>query len=134
MIQRTPTRRKRKTPRVIHSERSGLGHKRERLHGKAKTFRRMELFERSRGRCEDEWPEDCPEYMYIRCSRRINSGTYDPSYNPHGMEWSHNRHAANKCDCMACGIASCHDCHVKRHNAGGKPITVTKKSLQISSK
>jgi hypothetical protein len=123
---------KRKTPRAVHSERTAHlngGHKRVRLIGIAKTLRRLELFQRSRGRCEDEWPEDCPEFMYIRCNRRINSDTYDPAYNPRGMQWSHNRHAANKCDCMACGIASCAECHAKRHNAGGKPITVRKKDI-----
>jgi hypothetical protein len=121
---------KRETPRTIHPERSGSGHKRERLHGKAREQRRAEIFARSGGRCEELTGDPIvvvqtqagPIGIYFSCNRRINSGTYDPSYNPHGMEWSHNRHAANKCDCMACGIASCHDCHVKRHAGGnGKP-------------
>jgi hypothetical protein len=105
---------KRETPRVIHSERSGGKHKRVRLHGKAREARRAEVFERAGGRCEEiieatlaafPW---CP--VTVRCPNRAT-------------EWSHKKHAANKCDCLSpdCNIASCHECHVKRHNAGGKP-------------
>lgn len=37
------------------------------------------------------------------------------------MEWSHKRHAANKCDSKNGGIASCRDCHREFH-AGGKAV------------
>lgn len=102
--------RQRSKPRVIHPERSG-GHKRERLYGKARERRRADIFERAGGRCEDTihtiaFGEGC--MVDVRCTNRAT-------------EWSNMRHGANKCDCMECGIASCHECHVKRHNSNGKP-------------
>ena len=92
-----------------------MGHKRERLKGDAKTKRREEIFRRAGGMCEEIIRCKLPEcnvgsrcYHVYRCPNRAT-------------EWSHLRHGANKCDHMNCGIASCHECHVKRHNAGGKP-------------
>jgi hypothetical protein len=119
---------KRETPRVIHSERSGGKHKRVRLHGAARDKRRAEVFERAGGRCEERttyfsWIPGVGEALISdRCPRPAT-------------EWSHKKHAANKCDCFSsdCNIASCHECHVRRHNCGGKPITVTKKSLKESA-
>ncbi len=113
---RIPT--KRATPRVIHPERSG-GHHRVRLHGKAREQRRAEVFERAGGRCEEKYPAMVPsiggdlngEWMIVRCPNRAT-------------EWSHIRHGSNKCDCFSpdCNIASCHECHRKRHAGGnGKP-------------
>lgn len=86
-----------------------------RLRGKAKTERRRDIFERSGGRCEQMIPLRYNTCLHFglpigtteRCWKRI---TWD------SMEWSHNRHAANKCDCMECGIASCKECHARRHN------------------
>src|ERR1051325_3906160 len=95
---------KRKTPRVIHPERTAhiTGHKRERLHGEARSKRRAEIFERAGGRCEELIGEplstvptkDGVMVIKFRCNRPAT-------------EWSHKRHGANKCDCMQCGIASC---------------------------
>lgn len=112
-MNRTPIPKKRKTLRAIHSERTG-SHKRERLYGAAKAKRRAEIFERAGGRCEElievrtMFPtHDC--ISYFRCRNRAT-------------EWSHIKHGPRKCDCMACGIASCTECHKRRHNGGnGKP-------------
>lgn len=99
---------KRKTPRTIHPERSG-GHLRVRLHGAARQKRRAEIFDRAGGMCED-WLatavldiNDEHRLYGIRCHNRAT-------------EWSHKKHGARKCDCMDCGIASCAECHRKRHN------------------
>lgn len=119
--QRTRIPRKRSKPRAVHSERTAhiTGHKRVRLHGAARDKRRAEVFERAGGRCEElkaltySRVDGLPEIV-VRCSNRAT-------------QWSHKRHAANKCDCYsptaqgACSIASCDECHKKRHNAGGKP-------------
>ena len=131
---------KRKTPRRTRSE-LFFGHKRERLYGAERSARRAEIFERAGGRCEDVTGEMIAEHkgvgLYFRCGAPINLGTYDPATNPRGMEWSHKRHGANKCDCYsptaqdACSIASCHTCHVKRHNCGGKPIAVRKRDIKM---
>lgn len=114
MKQRTRIPKRRQKPRVIHPERSG-GHLRLRLYGKARSERRREIFERSQGRCEAMRNFIVPEVLWhiygasliSRCNRAI---TWDL------MEWSHNRHGANKCDCLDCGIASCKECHARRHN------------------
>jgi hypothetical protein len=113
---RIPTKRAR--PRVVHSERTDhiTGHKRVRLRGVARDKRRVEVFERAGGRCEERiswkgWIHGAGEVLVSdRCPNRAT-------------EWSHMRHGSNKCDCLSpkCNIASCHECHVKRHNAGGKP-------------
>lgn len=109
---------KRTKPRRKRPELFGHDHG-LRLRGKAKEKQRRAIFERSKGRCEE----------IVRCSLpECNEGgkcwhTY-LCWKPitwESMEWSHKRHAANKCDCLMCGIASCHQCHVSRHNAGGKP-------------
>jgi hypothetical protein len=102
---------------------------REKLYGKAKEARRREIFERSGGRCEQTFRTHETEVIsavmgyavVTRCNRHITWEKYDPDSNPNGMEWSHNRHAANKCDCLACGIASCHECHQRRHNPKSCP-------------
>ena len=101
---------------MIHPERSG-GHKRERLHGTAREKRRAEIFERAGGRCEEI------EHLGFGYGKRCGRPA---------TEWSHKQHGPRKCDCMDCGIASCSACHRKRHNAGGKPIAVTKKSLKAA--
>jgi len=85
-----------------------------RLYGAERSARRAEIFERSGGRCEEKrvLPSNWPPYDH-RCNQPI---TWE------SMEWSHKRHGCNKCDCMECGIASCADCHRKRHAGGnGKP-------------
>ena len=112
---------KRETPRAIHSERSGGEHKRVRLYGKAREARRAEVFERAGGRCEE----------IITVQRNVSWNRWHPYFVPtqercpnRATEWSHRKHAANKCDCFSpdCSIASCHACHVKRHAGGnGKP-------------
>jgi hypothetical protein len=80
---------------------------RERLHGhEAKEARRREIFKRSGGRCENILPDG------ERCPNEITWTT---------MEWSHNRHAANKDDSKAGGIASCRPCHRDKHS-GGKAV------------
>ena len=137
MKQRTRIPRKRATPRNIHPERSGSHRIRLRTRAE-KEARRRELFERSDGRCEDLIGDPITSVqtqegivaLYFRCNRRINIKAYDPAFNPQGMEWSHRRHGSNKCDCMDCGIASCHECHVKRHNCGGKPCP---KKVKVSA-
>ena len=98
---------KRTTPRRIHSERSG-GHQRIRLYGAAREKRRAEIFERAGGRCEEQvWNvqgmQGVYQWGFYRCRN-------------YATEWSHKRHGANKCDCMDCGIASCRECHARRHN------------------
>jgi hypothetical protein len=128
---RIPTKRAR--PRVIHSERTAhiAGHKRVRLTRKSDIDkRRAEVFERAGGRCE-EWIVIGPDYVegFGACNKMKRCPN-------RATQWSHAKHAARKCDCYsptaagACSIASCEDCHTKRHNCGGKPITVTKKSLK----
>lgn len=100
---------------------------REKLYNEAKTARRREIFERSKGYCEAEksivaydfWGNAGVVQTY-RCYKPITWET---------MEWSHKRHAANKDDSLEGGIASCRECHEKQHNAGGKPITVRKKDI-----
>src|SRR4029077_8526325 len=37
------------------------------------------------------------------------------------MEWSHNAHGARKSDSLEDGIASCKDCHRRRHASQGVP-------------
>jgi len=109
-----PPRKKRSKPRAVHSERSGLEHKRIRLYGAARAKRREEIFARAGGKCEDLVPYRRfwfnGEIEYGRCNNRAT-------------EWSHARHAANKCDCLdpKCSIASCKDCHDKRHNPKACP-------------
>jgi len=80
---------------------------RVRLHGKAKTEQRMKLFTRSKGHCEAQVPYRKfwfnGEIDYGRCNARITWQSF---------HWSHNRHGANKCDCLECGIASCETCHL----------------------
>lgn len=92
-----------------------------RLRGKAKEKQRRAIFARSGGYCEEmvQVPDSVCELLNLvgvdlraRCMKRI---TWE------SMEWSHNRHAANKCDCLQCGIASCRECHARKHNSGGKP-------------
>lgn len=119
---------KRKTPRAVHSERTAhiTGHKRIRLYGKAREQRRLEVFLRANSRCEEiircELPE-CNEggkaWHTWRCNKLAT-------------EWSHLKHGPNKCDCLdpKCSIASCTECHKKRHNAGGKPVP---RKPQVSS-
>lgn len=119
---------KRKTPRAVHSERTAhiTGHRRIRLYGKAREQRRAEIFARAEGRCEERIEighfegEDGNPFLPVfkRCP---NSPT----------EWSHKKHGARKCDCMECGIASCTECHKKRHNAGGKPVPRKPKILSM---
>lgn len=107
---------KRKTPRVIHPERSDTFHKRVRLYGEARSKRRAEVFARAKGRCEEQVKVKLFEGVVVeafeirRCHRRAT-------------QWSHMKHGARKCDCLDpnCNIASCDECHDKRHNAGGKP-------------
>ena len=108
--------RKRSTPRVIHPERSG-GHLRVRLHGKAREKRRAEVFERAGGRCEEM-------LLALSLPEAIAFGSLTYRCNNKATEWSHMRHGSNKCDCLdpLCNIASCTECHRKRHNAGGKPV------------
>lgn len=133
---------KRDKPRRTRSE-LFFGHKRERLHGAARSARRAEIFERAGGRCEEQvivsWVTtgytihgdygSTPVYEHIpireRCPNRAT-------------EWSHKRHGSNKCDCYsptakdACSIASCSDCHRKRHAGGaGKPIAVRKRDIKM---
>ena len=129
-IARRRSRTRRKRPDL--PEFAFMDHKAVTLRGSAKKARRRELFERSAGKCEDNANQDkvclkilgkapegntclqtpgtcesCPEWHSRRCERPI---TWD------SMEWSHLHHGANKCDCMACGIASCKECHRRRHN------------------
>lgn len=119
MKARTPIRRKRYTPRVVHSERTAhiTGHKRVRLYGKAREQRRTEIFERAGGRCEEIWgfvalpTSEGPLILSARCK------------NP-ATEWSHKRHGSNKCDCLECGIASCSECHRRRHQPKACPKKV----------
>jgi hypothetical protein len=117
--QRKPVPRKRRKPRVVHSERTAhiTGHKRVRLTRKADIDkRRAEVFERAGGRCEEILPAIVAPFSRktLMAARRCPN---------RATEWSHKKHAANKCDCLSpdCNIASCHECHIKRHNAGGKP-------------
>lgn len=93
---------------------------REKLYGAAKTEQRWKLFVRSGGSRETGLGGYCEAYLFtegplvmrVRCFKPITWET---------MEWSHNRHAANKDDSLEGGIASCRECHQKSHNAGGKP-------------
>lgn len=119
MKQRKPIPRRRKTPRRKRPE-LFHGHKAVRLHGKAREKRRAEIFARAGGRCEEMVDRTVfsasmrgPWYDTFRERQRCNAPA---------TEWSHKKHGARKCDCLDCGIASCADCHRKRHNAGGKPV------------
>ena len=117
MKQRKPIPKKRKTPRNIHSERSG-GHLRVRLHGKAREARRAEIFARAGNYCEEIIRCPLPE-----CNEGGKAWHVYRCPNP-ATEWSHARHGSNKCDCLdpRCSIASCTDCHKRRHAGGnGKP-------------
>lgn len=85
---------------------------REKLYNEAKTARRREIFERSRGRCEAIRPSEAYGnvlgiVVMVRCFAPITWET---------MEWSHKRHAANKDDSLEGGIASCRECHERQHN------------------
>lgn len=115
MKARKPIRKRRSKPRRV------IG--REKLYGKAKEARRREIFERSGGRCEEsqvlcEFPTWSIENgvvmrnVVLRCNRPI---TWE------SMEWSHNRHGANKDDSMSGGIASCRECHDRRHHPKACP-------------
>ena len=108
---------KRKTPRAVHSERTAhiTGHKRIRLYGNAREQRRAEIFARAGGRCEE-----------MVWSVQGMAGNYKWGFYPcrnYATEWSHLKHGPNKCDCLdpKCSIASCTECHRRRH-AGGKPV------------
>ena len=115
--QRTRIPKKRSKPRVVHSERTAhiTGHKRVRLYGKAREQRRAEIFARAGGRCEERIPHRLYNGFYFMDTTRQCGRP--------ATEWSHMRHGAHKCDCLSpkCSIASCEECHKKRHNAGGKP-------------
>lgn len=110
-MSRIPPRRK---PRRVRSE-LFFGHKRVVLRGRDRVVRRAEIFERAGGRCEEEkevhtW-NDNALYHEIEYQRCFNQAT----------EWSHKQHGQRKCDCMECGIASCADCHRKRHQPKAVP-------------
>lgn len=112
-MSRIPPRRK---PRRVRSE-LFFGHKRVVLHGEARSKRRAEIFERAGGRCEEVTSISfIPVLITKRCPNRAT-------------EWSHTRHGANKCDCLdpRCSIASCAECHKRRH-AGGKPVPVKERT------
>ena len=97
---RKPRYKKRKEPRRV------VG--REILHGEAKTERRCELFQRSGGFCEAKVPWQGFSHILMRCNAPITWET---------MHWSHDRHAANKDDSLAAGLATCESCHlVGKHN------------------
>jgi hypothetical protein len=84
-----------------------LGH-RVKLYGADKEAMRERIFKRAGDRCEEKVIgrrfADGGKWM-VRCP------------NP-ATQWSHNRHGSNKCDCLKCGIASCTDCHRRKHNTG----------------
>lgn len=108
MKSRKPIRKRRSKPRRV------LG--REKLYGKAKEARRREIFERSGGFCEQGWQKPNGLVMVAwRCNRPI---TWE------SMEWSHDRHGANKDDSLEGGIASCKECHQRRHNPKACPTKV----------
>ena len=109
--------RKRKTPRAVHSERTEhvTGHKRVRLYGKAREQRRAEIFARAGHYCEEiircplpECNEGGKAWHVYRCPNKPT-------------EWSHMRHGPHKCDCLECGIASCTECHRRRHQPKACP-------------
>lgn len=126
MTLRTPIPRKRKRPRAVHSERTAhiTGHQRVVLPkgSKAREQRRAEIFARAGGRCEERVTYYGPFEGQTFMGRCMNKAT----------EWSHARHGANKCDCLdpKCSIASCTECHRKRH-AGGKPVPRKPKVLSM---
>lgn len=80
--------------------------KREKLFGVDKTNRRMEIFERSGGRCEALVSRMHSSRWNDRCNRPI---TWED------FEWSHLKHGAKKDDRKSGGIASCKQCHRDRH-------------------
>lgn len=92
---------KRRTPRRVRD--------RVRHHGKRRIEDRLDAFRRSGGRCEMS-VSGVPE-IFIRCDRRIYLSTF---------HWAHERHGCNKSDDKA--KASCRECHLAQHNAGGKPV------------
>lgn len=86
---------------------------REKLYGEAKTQRRREIFERSKGFCEALRPWEFEPMIMARCAAPITLET---------MEWSHKRHGSAKDDSLDGGIASCKDCHRAQHNWSGPPM------------
>lgn len=94
---------KRKRPGL--AEFAHLGGHGIRLHGKARSQRRLEIFTRAGWRCE----------TYLMNRGDLSSLARCP--NP-ATEWSHRRHGPHKCDCLdpRCSIASCADCHQKIHS------------------
>lgn len=108
---------KRAVPRVIHPERSNPvdGHIRERLTGKAREKRRAEIFERAGRYCEEIIRCQLPE-----CNEGGKAWHTFRCPNP-PTEWSHKKHGARKCDCLDCGIASCRECHNRKHRPKACP-------------
>lgn len=90
------------------------------LRGKDKEELRREVFRRSGGFCEEivrcQLPE-CNEggkaWHTYRCGQLISWET---------MELSHLKHGPRRSDTPEDTIASCKECHARRHNAGGKPV------------
>lgn len=81
------------------------------LFGKDKSAMRERIFERAGGRCEDQVKleygvEGMPQHTvpFVRCTRAAT-------------EWSHLRHGPNKTDELTGGIASCSECHRRRHGS-----------------
>jgi hypothetical protein len=109
---------KRREPRRVRD--------REQLHGDAKTGRRDEIFQRSKGRCEAcrvcGKPSDAQVHRFWEPPGGHEFARCEVPISPVTMHWSHKRHAARKDDVLAGGIASCLRCHAYSHNAGGKPV------------
>lgn len=80
------------------------------LYGADKEAMRERIFERADGRCEEV-------RLVPFIGRYVKTPVLSRCPNP-ATEWSHNRHGSNKCDCLKCGIASCTDCHRRKHSTG----------------
>lgn len=81
------------------------------LYGADKSAQREKIFERAGGMCE--------EIIYCKLSECQPAKKYHNWHCPNpATEWSHNRHGSNKCDCLKCGIASCTQCHRRKHSSG----------------
>ena len=88
---------------------------------------RLKAFERSGGHCEEIVRCPLPEcnergiaWHTFRCFKPITLES---------MHLSHRKHGPRRDDTLKSVIASCEECHVKRHNAGGKPCPPKPKDL-----
>lgn len=103
--------------------------KREKLFGVDKIARRMEIFERSGGRCEarhlGSFVNISGDGERVQAEYRCFRPIVFEDEQPNSMEWSHkkcihigvgNGHGRGfKCDALSCGEASCKQCHRDFH-------------------